>query len=329
MDNVSWGIIGCGNVTEKKSGPAFNRIDNSKLVAVMRRDADKAKDYAKRHNVPKWYSNADDLIHDPDINAIYVATPPDSHAEYSIKALEAGKAVYCEKPMALNYHEAVQMLEASQKFKKPLFVAFYRRKLPQFMLVKELLNKQSIGEIRNVRVQLFREPRENEFNRNLLPWHVIPEIGGGGHFADMSPHQWDILDYWFGPIKTVKSIVKNNGGLYPAEDHVSALFEFESGIIGSGEWDFTIDKSSSADSIEISGTKGSIMLSCFEYMPVKLINSRGISEFPYELPVNIQEPFISSIVDELLGRGKSASDVDAAVRVNWIMGEVLHDYYHK
>src|SRR5205085_11613785 len=102
MDRINWGIIGCGDVTEIKSGPAFNKVKNSSLIAVMRRDAEKAKDYAQRHNVPKWYDNADQLINDPDINAVYVATPPSSHEEYTLAAISAGKPVYVEKPMSVD-----------------------------------------------------------------------------------------------------------------------------------------------------------------------------------------------------------------------------------
>src|SRR6266481_1427478 len=102
MKKINWGIIGSGDVTEIKSGPAFNKVKNSALVAVMRRNEEKVKDYALRHNVPKWYTDAGSLINDTDVNAIYIATPPSSHEEYTMAALEAGKPVYVEKPMALN-----------------------------------------------------------------------------------------------------------------------------------------------------------------------------------------------------------------------------------
>src|SRR5687768_923402 len=126
MNEVKWGIIGCGDVTEKKSGPAFYKVTGSKLVAVMRRDKEKAADYARRHNVPKFYDNADDLINDPEVTAVYIATPPGSHKEYTLKVAAAGKPVYVEKPMALNFHECVEMIEACARFHVKLFVAYYR-----------------------------------------------------------------------------------------------------------------------------------------------------------------------------------------------------------
>src|SRR5690606_19456944 len=112
MEEIRWGMIGAGDVTELKSGPAFSKVSGSKLVAVMRRDLEKDKDYASRHKVGTWYTDAQALIDDPDINAIYIATPPDSHAEYAIRALKAGKYVYVEKPMVLTSKEAERVVDA-------------------------------------------------------------------------------------------------------------------------------------------------------------------------------------------------------------------------
>ena len=144
MDQIKWGIIGCGDVTELKSGPAFNKVPNSTLVAVMRRDAEKAKDYATRHGVPKWYSNAEEIISDPEINAIYIATPPGSHAEYALRALQAGKFVYVEKPMTVDYSSALSLKDAVQKLNGKLSVAHYRRGQPQFLRIKEQLKNNHI-----------------------------------------------------------------------------------------------------------------------------------------------------------------------------------------
>jgi predicted dehydrogenase len=142
---INWGIIGCGDVTEVKSGPAFNKVEGSRLVAVMRRNASLAEDYARRHKVPKFYSDASELIHDREVDAVYVATPPDTHAVYGIAAIEAGKPVYIEKPMALNYEECLRINEAAEKHKVPVFVAYYRRTLPGFLKVKGLIDNGAIG----------------------------------------------------------------------------------------------------------------------------------------------------------------------------------------
>ena len=124
MRTIRWGIIGCGNVTEVKSGPGFQKAQHSALVAVMRRDGALARDYAERHGVPRWYDDADALIADPDVDAVYVATPPDSHAEYALRVARAGKPVYVEKPMALNHAQCRVMIDACRAAHVPLFVAY-------------------------------------------------------------------------------------------------------------------------------------------------------------------------------------------------------------
>src|SRR4051812_2264086 len=115
MKKINWGIIGCGDVTEIKSGPAFNKVPGSSLAAVMRRDAEKAKDYASRHNVSRWYSDPYELIADPEVNAVYVATPPSSHQEYAIAALKAGKPVYVEKPMSIDVSSCMNMVNTARQ----------------------------------------------------------------------------------------------------------------------------------------------------------------------------------------------------------------------
>ncbi len=232
---INWGIIGCGNVTEVKSGPAFNLIKGSRLIAVMRRNAALAEDYARRHNVPKFYSKASDLINDKDINAVYIATPPGSHAAYAIESINAGKPVYIEKPMALNYSECLKINKAAEKNHIPVFVAYYRRALPGFLLVKNLIEKSAIGKIRFIMIQLIKSPSSDEMT-GKLSWRVDPAVSGGGHFFDLACHQLDYLDFLFGPIQKVRAIALNHSGLYKAEDFVSAEFLFKNNIVGSGTW---------------------------------------------------------------------------------------------
>jgi predicted dehydrogenase len=146
-DAIKWGIIGCGDVTEVKSGPAFNRVPRSQLAAVMRRNGDKAKDYAARHGVPKWYTNATALINDPGVNAIYIATPPLYHEAYAVQALQAGKPVYVEKPMTLDAPGAERMTAAANATGAKLSVAHYRRQWPLFLRIKALLDEGVLGRI--------------------------------------------------------------------------------------------------------------------------------------------------------------------------------------
>jgi predicted dehydrogenase len=323
---INWGIIGCGKVTEVKSGPAFNKIKGSKLIAVMRRDASLAEDYARRHNVPKFYSKASDLINDSDINAVYIATPPGSHAEYAIEAIKARKPVYIEKPMARNYSECLKINKAAEKYRVPVFVAYYRRALPGFLRVKDMIDNGAIGKVLSVMIQLFKFPSADE-KAGKLPWRVEPEISGGGHFFDLASHQLDYLDFLLGPVQSVKSMVVNQAGLYKAEDFVSAEFMFCNNIIGTGIWCFSVSQDSSRDIIEIIGDKGSVKFSAFSYVPIVLTNESGRQEFINEHPENVQYYLIEKIVRSLNGQGASPSTGLTAARTSKVMDEVVKEYY--
>lgn len=320
MDQIKWGIIGCGNVTEVKSGPAFNKVENSSLVAVMRRDAEKAADYAERHNVPKWYSSADDLINDPEINAIYIATPPDAHEELAVKAMRAGKPVYIEKPMARNAAECDRINEESRKTGVPVFVAYYRRSLDYFQKVKELIDNKVIGDVRFVNICLQWQPYDEEVGENAKPrWRVDPAISGGGHFHDLASHQFDFLEYVFGPVKYAAGIARNQEGLYEADDIVVANFEFESGILGNGSWCYTVNKEQREDIGQIIGSKGRISFSFFEKIDIKVETEAGTEVFNIPYPAHVQQQLIDQIVRELRGEGKSPSTGETGARANLIM----------
>ena len=325
---INWGIIGCGNVTEVKSGPAFNKVKGSRIAAVMRRNAALAEDYARRHKVAKFYTNAHDLINDKEVNAVYVATPPGSHAEYGIAAIKAGKPVYIEKPMAINHEECLAINNASEKYGVPVFVAYYRRTLPGFLKVKELLGNGIIGKVLLVQMQLFKSPSADE-KAGRLPWRVDPEIAGGGHFFDLGSHQLDWLDFVFGPIQEVRSLAKNTGNLYKAEDLVTASFTFPDGITGTGTWCFSASPESNRDIIEIIGDRGSLKFSTFDFAPIFVINGSGKHEFVNERPEHVQYYLIEKIVRSLEGNGTPPSTGISAARTARIMDEIVSEYYRQ
>ena len=321
MDQVNWGIIGCGDVTEVKSGPAFSKVPYSRLVAVMRRDAAKAADYAKRHNVPTWYDDADALINDPAVNAVYVATPPDTHADYAIRAMRAGKPVYVEKPMALNADECAAMNQVSRETGVPLFVAYYRRALPYFVKVKELIDERVIGDIRYVRVELNWQPDEREVGPQPN-WRVSPAISGGGLFHDYAAHQFDFLSYALGPIKTARGFARNQAGLYAADDLVVANFEFESGVLGTGSWCFTANKGQRLEQTELIGSKGKITFSFFENFIIRVETETGSDEYTVPFPAHVQQPLIELIVTELRGGPKSPSTGETGAKASALLDQI-------
>ncbi len=323
MQQINWGIIGCGSVTELKSGPAFNKIEGSRVVAVMRRDAEKAKDYARRHQVSAWYSHADDLIKDPEVNVVYVATPPSSHAEYAIRAMEQGKSVYVEKPMAAGYQECLRMQQVSQQTGLPLYVAYYRRFLPYFIHVRNLLEQGHLGKLLYVQVDFHIPPRIEDYNAADSPWRVRPEIAGAGYFYDLACHQIDLFDWFFGKTREVTGSHFNRRGLYKAEDLVYARIVYETDLPLAGTWCFATDDSQNTDIIRIFGTAATLEFSTFAFTPVKLISKDGVSENLPPNPEHIQYWFIKNMVEELQGLRERNDNCEAAVRTNWIMDTIL------
>ncbi len=325
LDTVRWGIVGCGDVCEVKSGPALYKTEHSKLVAVMRRNQDKAKDFAARHGVPKWYGDAVDIINDHEINAIYIATPPHMHAAYTRMAAAAGKPVYVEKPMARTYEECREMIRVCEEADVPLFVAYYRRCLPNFLKIKQLIEEGAIGEVRLVNIEMYRFVAQ-DFIENLEDnWRVKPEIAGGGIFYDLASHQLDYLDYIFGPVTKVEGIAANQAGLYEAEDIVSASFEFSNGVVGTGIWCFTTAELAAKERTYIIGSKGVIHFRYFGNPEVILENERGKQTFKLDYPQHIQQPLIQKIVEELRGIGTSPSTGVSGARTNRVMEQIVRN----
>lgn len=325
MKNIKWGIIGVGNVCEKKSGPAFYKTEHSSLEAVMRRNEEKAKDFAIRHNVNKYYTDANELIKDPNIDAIYVATPPQSHKEYTIMAMQAGKPVYVEKPMAMSYAECIDMIQASEDAGQKLFVAYYRRALPYFLKVKELLEAHVIGKILTVDVKYLRPANEADKSIEIQPWRVKKEIAGEGYFFDMAPHTLDILDFLLGEITEAKGFAQNLGGYYEVADTVSATMKFESGIIGTGLWSFVSPPQSEEDSVTITGSEGFVRFNTFAFNPIQLTNKVGETFYNTPQPEHIQQPLIQTIVDELRGVGICPSTGVSGARTSKVMDWIIKD----
>jgi predicted dehydrogenase len=323
MKTIRWGIIGCGDVTEVKSGPGFQKANRSRLVAVMRRNGQLAKDYALRHGVPKWYDDGEALINDPDVDAVYIATPPYAHKEYTLMSARAGKPVYVEKPMAMNFAECQEMIEACRAAGVPLLVAYYRRALDRFLKIKELVDERVIGEVRAVTITLYQ--KNPPLNPDKPEWRFDHEIGGGGKFVDLGCHMLDLLDYLLGPIRSVQGVAANQGGHYPAEDIVTARFEFESGVHGAGLWFFT--SFGQLDQTDIIGAKGKISFSCFDDKPVTLITTSGITQFPIPYPDHVQQPLIQTVVDHIMETGSCPSTGETAARTNWVMDQILKSYY--
>lgn len=324
MKEIGWGFIGCGEVTEKKSGPAFNEVPGSHVVAVMSRNAEKAESYAKRHNIKKWYTDPLELINDPEINAIYIATPPSSHATFAIMAMKAGKPVYIEKPLAASYEDCARINRISELTGVPCFVAYYRRYLPYFQKVKQIIQSGAIGTPANVQIRFSVPPRDLDYKSNgSLPWRLQPDIAGGGYFYDLVPHQLDLIQDIFGVITRAHGYCSNMAKLYKAEDTISACFYFENGLPGSGSWCFVGHQSAKEDRIEVIGEKGMLSFSVYNYSPIQLVTSEGRSSIVVPNPPYVQLPIIRSVIEHLQGIGICECTSVSATPVNWVMDRIL------
>ena len=324
MKILKWGFIGCGEVTEKKSGPAFSEVTGSMVEAVMSRNEKNARRYAERHGINKWYTDAQELIDDPDVNAIYIATPPSSHATFAIMAMKAGKPVHVEKPLAANYEDCARVNRVSEETGVPCFVAYYRRYLPYFQKVKQIVQNGTIGNVMNVQVRFAVPPRDLDYsNPENLPWRLQPDIAGGGYFYDLAPHQLDLLQDMFGVIVEADGICANRANLYNVEDSVSACFRFESGLPGSGSWCFVAHESAKEDRITVIGDKGQVSFSVFNYDPIRLNTLDGTQNITVPNPPYVQYPLIKSVIEHLQGISVCSCTSVSATPVNWVMDRIL------
>jgi 1,5-anhydro-D-fructose reductase (1,5-anhydro-D-mannitol-forming) len=337
MRTIRWGIIGCGDVTEVKSGPAFQKADGSALVAVMRRRGELAADYAHRHDVPAWYDDAARLIADPQVDAVYIATPPGAHEALALAVCAAGKPAYVEKPMARTHAECRRMVDAFAAAAVPLFVAYYRRALPRFVRVRDLVAAGELGRVTAVSYR-YAGPHHLDVEARVrdgaaLPWRVQAEHAGGGLLLDLGCHTLDILDFVLGPLGGVHGSAANLATPHAVEDTVAMSFRTGDGVPGTAQWSFA--SAQRADEIVIAGTRGEVRLSTFGSEPVELRRGEqheqsakpDIERLDLPNPAHIQQPFIQSMVDELRGRGRCASTGASAARTSAIIDTVLGAYY--
>lgn len=317
---IRWGFIGCGAVTEVKSGPAYRMTDGFEVSMVMRRDIDKAKDYARRHNIPNYTNNATELIESPLVDAVYIATPPDTHKLYALQVAKAGKPCCVEKPMAPSYQDSLAVYQAFEKKNLPLFIAHYRRSLPRFNKVRQWLNEDLIGAVRHVRWHLGKPPNELDISGNYN-WRTDPKIAPGGYFDDLASHGLDLFSYFFGKVKEAQGFAKNQMGLYKTYDAIVGNWVYENGITGQGSWNF--GTSEREDVVEIYGSKGKITFSVFGEEPIQLITQEKTESLFIENPRHIQQYHVENIKKHLFGEAAHPSMGADGLHISWVMDKIL------
>ncbi|MFO7934758.1 MAG: Gfo/Idh/MocA family oxidoreductase [Bacteroidales bacterium] len=320
---LQWGMIGCGNVTEKKSAPSFNKIPGSRLVAVGSRTPERAREYAKRNGIPSWHRDPFDVITDPEVHIVYVATPPGSHATYALQTIGKGKPVYIEKPMALNGEECDLINRKAEEKGIPVFVAYYRRALEYFLKIREIVDAGTLGRILTIHMQQYFPARPEDHNRQDPPWRVRPEISGGGYFHDVGCHALDILFFLFGDPVRSQGMKANLAGIYGPEDTVSATIALPHGAILTGSWSFIVPESLQKDLVEVTGEKGKLSFSVFGFDPIVLFDGNSDHTYRVSRPEPIQMPLIRTIVSSLKGTGTCPSTGRTAAITSRVMDTLL------
>ncbi|WP_232568437.1 Gfo/Idh/MocA family protein [Photobacterium iliopiscarium] len=317
---IRWGMIGCGAVTEVKSGPAYQKVENFILAAVTRRDQALAQDYADRHNIDTVHVDADALINDPTIDAIYIATPPDSHKALALKVAQAGKICCVEKPLAPSYADCQSIVDAFERAQLPLFVAYYRRSLPRFNHIKQLLDDGEIGEVRHINWHLNKPANSMDLSQQYN-WRTDKMIAAGGYFDDLASHGLDLFAYLLGDFSMAKGVGINQQHLYTALDAVSACWLHTNGATGSGSWNF--GGHSRQDKVVIYGSRGEIRFSVFDESPIEVITEDKQQQIMIENPTNIQLYHIDNMRKQLLEGKQHPSTGVTAAHTGWVMSQIV------
>ncbi|MDT0606607.1 Gfo/Idh/MocA family protein [Croceitalea rosinachiae] len=317
---LRWGIIGCGSVTEVKSGPAYRLTEGFEITAVMCRHLEKAADYAERHKVPLFTSDASEVIDNPDIDAVYIATPPDTHKFYGLKVAEAGKPCCIEKPMAPSYADSLEIFNAFQEKDLPFFIAYYRRSLPRFLKVKEWLDEGAIGELRHVHWVKTRTAslldKSEKYN-----WRTDAKIAPAGYFDDLASHGLDLFTFLLGDIKEATGVSSNQQGLYSALDTVAGSWIHKNGITGSGSWNF--GSYQPLDKVKIIGAKGEIHFSVLHEEPIQLLSETRKESVFIEHPKHLHQFHVANMKKHLLGEMIHPSTGATGLHTSWVMDKIL------
>lgn len=290
--SIRWGILGCGDVAHKRIAGAIAHQADSELVAACRRDAAKLRDFCATYRVERAYTNGDDLISDPEVDALYIATPVHLHCPQTMAAAMAGKHVLVEKPMALSLSECEAMVAACQENGVTLGVAYYRRFYPIVERIGELLSAERIGQplsITAVTATPFGfQPGDDGY------WRVLPTEGGGGALMDIGSHRVNLFLSLLGDITSVQAFCNTVGATYQAENCASMIVRFESGAHGNVQCFFGSEVD--PDEFTIMGTRGRLVASPLNGSELVIETAEGCRVESHPSPANFNTPVVNDFV---------------------------------
>ena len=292
---VAWCLAGCGDIAEKRVVKAIQESSQGKLVGCTRRDSRRLAEFQSRHSIPKGYADYREMLSDPELEAVYVATPVWLHGSQTIEAAEHGKHVLCEKPMATNSLECRRMIDACRSNGVRLGVAYYRRFYPIVLKMKKLLNQGMIGQPILVQSTLVEHARLNQ--RGYPGWRFVQNEGGGGLLMDMASHRLDVLVMLFGLPEWVSAFTATHVCPIEVEDTGSLLIRFSRGIHAMVFASHCVELP--RDDFEILGTRGGLKAAQLNGDRLELL---GAAKKTFRAPKagNVHQPLIEDFNGSIL-----------------------------
>jgi 1,5-anhydro-D-fructose reductase (1,5-anhydro-D-mannitol-forming) len=311
--NVNWLVIGIGDITRKRVIPAILAERRSTLCGIVTRDLTKAADYREA----KAWNNLAAALRDPAIDAVYVASPVALHHQHTVASLTAGKDVLCEKPVGMNYGEALSMAEVSEAAGKLLGVAFFRRFFPKLLRTKQLILDGAIGH-----PVLAESSFHGWLESEERAWLRDPALAGGGPLYDTASHRIDAFNYLFGTPEFATGIRSNPIHNFAVDEAATVTILYPEGVHGiiDVRWNSRLLR----DECRIIGTDGEISLTPFAGPTLRVITRQGTVEENLPANPNVHYPLIENFTAAMLDGTPLAAPIREAIKTDWVTEQVLN-----
>lgn len=303
---VRWLVIGIGDITRKRVIPAILAEPRSSFYGVVTRHPAKAEAYPG----VRVFTELAAALNDPAVDAVYVATPVGMHAEQTIASLIAGKHVLCEKPVAMNYAQAKNMVAAGHASGRLLGIAFYRRLYPKLIRAKELIEQGAIGQ-----PVLAEATNHGWLESEERAWLRDPKLTSAGPLFDTASHRIDAFNFLFGRPKRGRALTSNVVHQLPVEDSATIVIDYESGPRGIVDvrWNSRIVR----DEFRVIGTEGELKMTPLNGPELRYADK--VEMLPTH--ANVHYPLVENFVNAILDRAPLACSGEDAIVTDWITEE--------
>jgi predicted dehydrogenase len=322
MKKVKWGLIGCGDIARKRVAPALRDLPACELTAVSRARSELAGTSAREFGAKKWYASWHGLLDDPEIEAVYIATPVYLHSEQTIAAAESGKHVLCEKPMALNTAECDRMISSCKANGVKLGIAYYRHFYPIVNRIKEILNSGEIGKAVFCQINAFEyynpDPSDPRY------WFLKKDLSGGGPMFDFGCHRIEVLLNLFGHESFTAGFISKTAFDREVEDTATTFLSFPSGV--RAVLSVTHASFEAQDTLDIFGTDGALHIPSLnkEILVVKTRSREQIEQHPAHS--NYHLSLIADFTEAILEGREPGVNGAAGREVNRVLGKIYNGW---